>query len=51
MGQLEEIWNGTAVQRRLEGGSRGLTIVKAVTRQLTVKTLRAGMGSVCYGDL
>jgi hypothetical protein len=33
---------GAAVQRGLEQGSREIAIVGAVTRQLPVKTLRAG---------
>jgi hypothetical protein len=33
---------GTAIQRGLKDGSRGIAIVAAVTRQLLVKTLRTG---------
>jgi hypothetical protein len=35
---------GPAVPRGLEYGSRGITIVGVVTRQLLVKTLQAGKG-------
>jgi hypothetical protein len=40
-------WKGVAIQRRLEPGSRGIAIVGAITRQLLVKTLRAGKDLPC----
>jgi hypothetical protein len=40
-------WKGAAIQRGLEPGSRGLTIVVAVTRQLLVKALQSGKDPVC----
>jgi hypothetical protein len=36
---------GAAIQRGLEPGSRGTVIVGSATRQLLVKTLRAGEDS------
>jgi hypothetical protein len=40
-------WKGASIQRGLERGSTGIAIVGAVTRQLLVKTLRAGKDLAC----
>jgi hypothetical protein len=40
-------WNGAVIQRGLEPGSREIVLVKAVTRQLLVKRLRAGKDLEC----
>jgi hypothetical protein len=40
-------WKGAAVQIGLESGSRGKPLLEAVTRQLLVKTMRAGKYLAC----
>jgi hypothetical protein len=40
-------WKGAAIQRGLERGNEGIAIVKPVTRQLLVKTVRAGKDLAC----
>jgi hypothetical protein len=51
-GYKEDNWKrnrqlGAAIQRGIQYGSRGITIVGAVTRQLLMKTLQTGKDVVC----
>jgi hypothetical protein len=40
--EKEFSWKEAAFQRELECGSKGIAMLETVTRQLLVKTLRAG---------
>jgi hypothetical protein len=42
-------WKAAAFQRALEGGNRGIAIVRSLTRKRLVKTLQAGKGLACAG--
>jgi hypothetical protein len=47
VGAIIRCWKGAAIKRGLEPGSRGIAIVKSVTRKWLVKLLQAGKDLAC----
>jgi hypothetical protein len=45
--KIEFSWKGAAIQRGFELGSRGIAIVRAITRQPLVKILWTGKDVAC----